>query len=588
MTAPPKGARRSPSTDRRHARRRAPAATRLAIAAVLSAMSLVVLDAGMVNVALPTMARALNATPSSAVLVVTAYQTALVMVLLPGAALGERLGYRRVFQAGVGVFVLGSILCALAPTLPLLVVARFLQGLGGAAVMALGVALLRFSVPRDQLGAAVGWNALTVALASAAAPTIGALVIARLDWSWLFLINLPVGAVTLAASRFLPAVASTSKSLDLASIALNGASSRCWSLARGAAETAARNRPRLRTAAIGMTGLVRREMPKAVPMVPLDLLRGRSVPDLGDRFGVLFRGQTAGLVALPFYLQHQLGQTPLVAGMLHDALAAQRRRDGYRRRSPRGPHTDGVALCRRRRLASPSAWRRPPCGLLQDAPRLFMCSPSSAAWGSASFRCRTTATCSCPRHRSGAAAAGGMQGTARLTGQTAGRGPHDPALRARVPDERATHRDGGGSCICSRRRLGEHPEIAKSRGASEWSVLSLTSKAVQERAKATRGVNRCQSALDWDPGSAFKRDPLDRRDMAVALAPTEPVRVAEAARARFAGWSLLDNFEWGAGYDCRFGLVHVDPVTQRRIPKASAHWYANLIRGMAGQPVSQC
>ncbi|HKU39295.1 MAG TPA: MFS transporter, partial [Polyangiales bacterium] len=114
----------------------------LAIGCVLAALVLVVLDAVMANVALPSIARSLQVSPAESVRVVTAYQMALVMMLLPCAALGESLGYRRVYTAGVGLFVLGSALCALAASLPLLVVARFIQGLGGAAIMALGVALL--------------------------------------------------------------------------------------------------------------------------------------------------------------------------------------------------------------------------------------------------------------------------------------------------------------------------------------------------------------------------------------------------------------------------------------------------------------
>ena len=134
-----------------------------AIAAVLAAMVLAVLDAAIVNVALPTIAESLQASPGASVWIITAYQTALVMGLLPCAALGESLGFRRVFTMGVALFTAASALCALSPSLPWLVAARFLQGLGAAAVMALGIALLRLIVPHHRLGAAIGWNALAVA-----------------------------------------------------------------------------------------------------------------------------------------------------------------------------------------------------------------------------------------------------------------------------------------------------------------------------------------------------------------------------------------------------------------------------------------
>ncbi|KAJ8134670.1 hypothetical protein OY671_012117, partial [Metschnikowia pulcherrima] len=131
----------------------------IAVAAVSSAMALVVLDAGMANVALPSIAKASTVAPASAVSVITAYQAALVMALSPCSALGHRSGYRRVFIAGVTSFTAASVLCSLAPTLPLSLAARLSQGSGGAAVMASGVALSRFIVPHDQSGRVISWNA---------------------------------------------------------------------------------------------------------------------------------------------------------------------------------------------------------------------------------------------------------------------------------------------------------------------------------------------------------------------------------------------------------------------------------------------
>ena len=176
----------------------------VAIIAVLAAMVLAVLDAAIANVALPTIAQSLQATPGTSVWIITAYQTALVMGLLPCAALGESLGYRRVFTAGVALFTAASVLCALSPSLSWLVAARFVQGLGAAAIMALGIALLRLVVPQRQLGAAIAWNALAVALSSAAGPTIGAVILSSASWPWLFAVNLPLGAMVLLAARALP------------------------------------------------------------------------------------------------------------------------------------------------------------------------------------------------------------------------------------------------------------------------------------------------------------------------------------------------------------------------------------------------
>ena len=184
-----------------------------AVAAILGAIVLVVLDSSIANVALPSIAQQLHATPSDTVWVVTAYQLAIVMFLLPASAVGERYGYRRVFAGGIALFTAASVLCALAPSLPWLVAARCLQGLGSAAVMPLGLALLRYTYPRRLLGQAIAWNALTVAGASAAGPAVGAALLSIANWPWLFAVNLPVGVLVLIACTGLPDPRGSGRSL---------------------------------------------------------------------------------------------------------------------------------------------------------------------------------------------------------------------------------------------------------------------------------------------------------------------------------------------------------------------------------------
>lgn len=392
----------------------------VAIAAVLSAMSLVVLDAGMANVALPTMAHALDATPARAILVITAYQTALVMALLPCAALGDRFGYRRVFVSGVAVFTLASALCAMAPSLPWLVGARFVQGLGGAAIMALGVALLRLSVPTTRLGAAIGWNAMTVALSSAAGPALGSLILAGTDWPWLFWVNIPLGALTLLATVALPTAPATVQRIDPLSIALNGAVFAALIIGTEMlAERPVAAALFLVSAAVCLTVLVRREMPKDSPMVPLDLLGNSSFRTSVNASVFCFSGQTAGLVALPFYLQHGLGQTPLTTGLYltswplsvaATALVAGRLSD----RMPTAWLCAFGGGCLAIGLAAIALWP------LQGDPRLIMPLAMVCGLGFGLFQVPNNRNMflSAPADRSGAA--GGLQGTARLMGQTAG------------------------------------------------------------------------------------------------------------------------------------------------------------------------
>jgi DHA2 family multidrug resistance protein-like MFS transporter len=392
----------------------------VAIAAVLSAMVLVVLDAAIANVALPTIARSLRETPAMSVWVMTAYQTALVMALLPCAALGDSLGHRRVFTAGVAVFTVASVLCALAPSLPWLVAARFVQGLGGAAVMALGVALLRLVVPSGQLGAAIGWNALAVALSSAAGPTLGAAILSGASWPWLFAVNLPLGVAVLMATRGLPPSAGTGRRVDGWSAALNaGAFAALVMGAELLTSSPLTGSVLLVSSAIALAALVRRELPRATPLIPLDLLRNGSFRTSVIASVCLFVGQTTAMVALPFYLQRGLGQGALDTGMyltpwpLTVAIAAPLA-GRLARRIPTARLCAAGAVLLAAGLAAAALWP------MSNGPQALVPITMVCGLGFGLFNVPNNRNMflAAPEARSGAA--GGMQGTARLVGQTAG------------------------------------------------------------------------------------------------------------------------------------------------------------------------
>ncbi len=402
-----------------HAGRREPRRT-IAIASVLAAMVLVVLDAAIANVALPSIARAMLVTPATSIWIVTAYQMALVMALFPCAALGESLGYRRVFTIGVALFMAASVLCALSPSLPWLIAGRFLQGLGGAAVMALGVALLRFVVPHTQLGSAIGWNALAVALSSAAGPTIGAAILSSASWHWLFVVNIPLGVAGLAATRALPHLTGTERRLDLFSVTLSaGAFASLVASAELAPARPALAIVMVAGAALGLAVLVRRERPKKTPLIPLDLLRADSFRVSVIASICCFAGQAAGMVALPFYLLHGLGQDILTTGLymtpwpLMVAVVAPLAGRLANRISTAWLCATGGA-CLAVGLAGTALWP------LQGNPRPLILFMMLCGLGFGLFQVSNNRNMflAAPRERSGAA--GGMQGTARLVGQTAG------------------------------------------------------------------------------------------------------------------------------------------------------------------------
>lgn len=163
------------------------------------------LDLWIVNLALVDMGRTLGGSLSALSWVVNAYAVALAALLVPFGRLGDRLGHRRVFLAGVAVFTLASVACAAAPNVPLLVVARLVQAAGSAAMIPTSLALLIAAVePGRRLSAARGWSAVG-ALAAVVGPVLGGLLV-EAGWQWVFLVNVPVGvAVWIAGRRILPA-----------------------------------------------------------------------------------------------------------------------------------------------------------------------------------------------------------------------------------------------------------------------------------------------------------------------------------------------------------------------------------------------
>lgn len=391
-----------------------------ATAAVLAAMVLAVLDAAIVNVALPSMAHALKVSPGTSIWIITAYQLALVMALLPCAALGDSLGQRRVFAGGVALFTAASAFCAVSPSLPWLITARFFQGLGAAAIMSLGIALLRAVVPTNRFGTAVGWNALAVALSSAAGPTTGAAILSLSSWPWLFALNLPLGALVLWAASALPDVAGTGRPVDRISVALNAGS--FASLVAGMELLTVHLMPAallIGTGAVTLATLIRRELPKEAPLIPLDLLRAPSFRISVVASFCCFAGITLSLMALPFYLQHVLRLTTLMTAFymapwpLTVAVAAPLV----------GRLTDRVStvwlctvggICLAAGLSATAVWN------LQQSARPLVIFTVLCGLGFGLFQVPNNRNMflTAPRGRSGAA--GGMQATTRLAGQTVG------------------------------------------------------------------------------------------------------------------------------------------------------------------------
>jgi MFS transporter, DHA2 family, multidrug resistance protein len=304
----------SPNTDGLPARQRA-----WAVLTVGLSIMMAVLDGAMTNIALPAIAKDFATTPAASIWVVNGYQLAVTVSLLPLASLGESIGYRRVFRAGLVLFFLSSILCTLASSLPALVGARVMQGFGAAGIMSVNAALLRHIHPRNALGRGIGINAMIVGTASAAGPTVASAILAVGHWHWLYAVNIPAVLIALALSRNLPLVTGSGRAFDWTSTALNALTLGLFVTAIGAAAHGQRlwlvALQLLVASAIGVY-FVRLQLRLPAPVLPVDLLR-LPVFALSIATSILsFIGQMLAYVSLPFYMQGPLGRTVVETGIL--------------------------------------------------------------------------------------------------------------------------------------------------------------------------------------------------------------------------------------------------------------------------------
>ena len=189
-----------------------------AILTLVIGMVVSVLDSSIANIALPTIAREIGASPAQSIWVINAYQLAIVVSLLPLASLGDIFGYRRIYVIGLAVFSLAALVSALSHSLAMLAVGRALQGLGAAGMTSVNIALVRFTYPRRQLGGGIAMTAVAVSISSAAGPTVASAILAVASWPWLFAIDVPIGLVTLGLSlRLLPYTPPSPHRFDLMS-----------------------------------------------------------------------------------------------------------------------------------------------------------------------------------------------------------------------------------------------------------------------------------------------------------------------------------------------------------------------------------
>ncbi len=291
-----------------------------AVFAVMVGVALASLDTAIANTALPAIGADLHAGLAASVWVINAYQLAIVATILPLAALGDIVGHRRIYIAGLALFTLASAACALATSLPTLAGARALQGIGASGIMSVNVALLRFIYPPHRLGRGVGLNALIVGISFAVGPSVASLILSVAPWPWLFGINVPLGiAALIVAVPSLPHSPRGTHRFDAIAAVFNVVAFTALILALS---SAAQREPArwwgsaLIVAIVFGALLIKRERGSATPILPVDLFR-RPAFALSSLTSVCtFSAQGLAFVSLPFYFEGVLHRNQVDTGFL--------------------------------------------------------------------------------------------------------------------------------------------------------------------------------------------------------------------------------------------------------------------------------
>jgi EmrB/QacA subfamily drug resistance transporter len=284
------------------------------------ALFMVVLDNLIVTVALPAIRADLGATLQSLEWTINAYTLAFAITLIPGAALGDRFGRKRLFLTGLTLFTFSSAAAALAPSTGALVAARALQGIGGAIVAPLTLTLLADAFPANRRGAALGiWSGIS-GMGVALGPLVGGAVIDGISWHWIFWINVPIGlAVLPAAALLLRESHGPSSRLDLPGVALaaTGLFGLVFGLVRGQAEgwTSPLIVASLALGVLILSAFVAWERRTETPMVPMGLFRNRTFAVTNAVSFFMYFGTFGSIFLLTQVLQNIMGYGPFDAGV---------------------------------------------------------------------------------------------------------------------------------------------------------------------------------------------------------------------------------------------------------------------------------
>ncbi|MGH3080409.1 MAG: DHA2 family efflux MFS transporter permease subunit [Gaiellaceae bacterium] len=284
------------------------------------ALFMVVLDNLVVSTALPVIRTDLGASLEELEWTVNAYTLTFAVFLLTGAALGDRFGRRRVFAAGLTLFTAASAAAALAPSMDALIVARAIQGIGGAIVTPLTLTILSEAFPKEKRGLALGaWSGIA-GLAVASGPLVGGAVVDGISWQWIFWLNVPIGILLVPlAYGFLRETCGPASRLDLPGLALasGGLLGLVWGLIHGNGDgwTSPQILGSLVLGAILLAGFVAWELRTPAPMLPMRFFRNRAFATANAVSLLMYFGMFGSIFLLSQFLQVVMGYSAASAGI---------------------------------------------------------------------------------------------------------------------------------------------------------------------------------------------------------------------------------------------------------------------------------
>lgn len=295
---------------------------RWALASLSLSMLMPSLDTSIANAGLPTLAEAFDASFQQVQWIVLAYLLAITTLIVSVGRLGDLVGRRRLLLTGIGIFTLSSLACGVAPSLGWLVVARAVQGLGAAIMLALTVAFVGETVPKAQTGSAMGLLGTMSAIGTTLGPSLGGILIAGLGWQAIFLLNVPLGILNIwLAYRYLPADARRAKArwvgFDKAGTLLLGVTLGAYVLAMtiGHGDFGLLNIALLLTAVFGAGFFIVVEARVASPLIKLALFREPGLSASLAMSTLVSTVMMATLVVGPFYLSGALGLGTALVGL---------------------------------------------------------------------------------------------------------------------------------------------------------------------------------------------------------------------------------------------------------------------------------